>query len=317
VVITRNEERHIGQSLDALKRALQRFPHVQVVLVDSGSADRTVEIASRHAVEIYRYAGSTFSAAAGRRLGLERTQAPYVLFLDGDCCIEPGWIELGLEALERDERIGVVYGRRLEVFEAGTERAGFAAPTPEEYGLGGNAMYRAAAIREVGSFNPYIPAGEEGELLGRLLVAGYKELAIPNLMFTHYTLAKTSTRGFISRLHRGLAHGLGRTLRESVRQGTFLYHARRLNRYLVMLAYLVAGIATAAASLGARSILPIVAWTAFGVLAFLLLCARRRSVRSALFIAMDWLVAAVHLPIDFFRSTPCPEHFSPPIERLR
>jgi glycosyltransferase involved in cell wall biosynthesis len=316
VVIARNEERHIGQCLDALMHALQSMPGTPVILVDSGSTDRTVEIASAYPVEIYSYAGPVYSAAAGRRVGFERTDTRYVLFVDGDCCIEPGWIEVALRQLEHDQSAAVVYGARREVFEGTTGEAAAAAPAAKEYGLGGNALYRAGVLRSAGGFNPYLKAGEEAELLGRIVALGYHPVATPEVMFTHYTLPKSSVVGFTERLRRGLARGLGQTLRLGIRQGLFIYHARRLNRYLITLAYLSAGILALLASLVSRDATWFAAWTAAGLAAFALLCWKRRSVRGATYIVADWICIAVHLPLDFLRAPPDPRHFAPVVEHL-
>ena len=317
VVIARNEERHIGKCLEALMWALENYPSTPVFVVDSGSTDRTVEIASQYPVEIYRYSGPLYSAAAGRRIGFERTSSRYVLFLDGDCCIEPGWIEVALERLERDPAAAVIYGNRAEVFEGACASSAKTALAPDEYGLGGNALYRARALRGVGGFNPYLMAGEEGELLGRIIAAGYYPLSTPETMFIHYTLAKTSVKGFVERLRRGLARGLGQTLRISLSQGLFRYHARRLNRYLLTLAYLASGYISALATIVLGTSAPILVWVACGALGFICLWYRRRSVRSAAFIAADWVSIAVHLPVDFLRAPQRPEDFDPAVELLR
>lgn len=317
VVIARNESRHIGMCLDALMRSLDGYPTAPVVLVDSGSTDATVEIASQYSIDIYRYAGPPYTAAAGRRVGFERTTARYVLFVDGDCCIEPGWIELALERMQQDPRAGVIYGQRTEVFEEASQSAAAAAPPAREYGLGGNALYRAHAMREAGGFNPYLKAGEEAELLARIIACGYHPLATREVMFTHHTLAKSTVRGFTARLRRGLSRGTGQTLRLALAQGLFLYHARRLNRYLITCAYLVGGVLAALASATVRSAVPLAAWLFCGALAFALLSYRRQSVRSAAFIIADWISVAIHLPADFMRKPPHANGFDPDVEQLR
>src|SRR3954469_18147895 len=144
---------------------------------------------------------------------------------------------------------------------------GAAAPAPEEYGLGGNALYRAAALRETGGFNPYLVADEEGELLGRIILCGYHAVSTDDVMFVHYTLAKTSVAGFLRRLRRGLYRGNGQTLRAAASQGMFVYHVRRLNRYPMTLAYLFAGLGSASMAIVLRQPVPLVVWTLSGMVA--------------------------------------------------
>jgi glycosyltransferase involved in cell wall biosynthesis len=317
VVIARNEEKHIAQCLDAVIRAAGRYPDAQMVLVDSNSTDRTVQIASRYPISVYRYCGPPYSAAAGRAVGFARTCSRYVLFVDGDCCIDSAWLDSALKRLDAEPSGGLIYGLRQEVFEEGTQHVAGSAPAAAEYGLGGNALYRSDALRRAGGFNPYLTAGEEAELLGRVLALGYRDLSTDTVMFTHYTLAKTSFVGFLSRLRKGLSRGLGQTLRLSIEQGLFFYHARRLNRYLLALSYLWAGIATTILAFLSRNGRPFMIWALGGAALFLLLCYRRRSVRSAAFIVADWIAVAVHLPGDFLRTPHHPEEFCPPIECLQ
>jgi glycosyl transferase family 2 len=316
VVIARNEERHIGACLEALIRALTHLPGTPLLLVDSGSTDRTVEIARGYEISIYSYAGPVLSAAAGRRIGFERTTSRWVLFIDGDCCVEPDWIELALDMIERNPQAAVIYGTRREVFECANEHAHDAAPTGAEYGLGGNALYRASALHAAGGFDPYLKAGEEAELLGRIMALGYSAIAMPDLMFTHHTLAKTTISGFTARLRRGLAHGLGQTLRLAITQGLFLYHARRLNRVLLTFAFLLGGAVVCILGLiTGKWILPAI-WLVSGALAFATLCFTRRSVRSAAFIVADWVSTAIPLPIDFLRTPPDRNCFAPEVRVL-
>ncbi len=317
VVIARNEERHIANCLGALTIALRGFPHTRVIVVDSHSTDNTVKIAHTFPVEIYRYQGPPFSAAAGRTVGFSYARSEYVLFIDGDCCIEPGWLEQGLSALESTLSAGVVYGERREVFENTAEDAIRAAPKASEYGLGGNGLYRSEVVRRAGGFNPFLPADEEAELLARIKALGFSELAIPHLMFTHYTPPKTTILGYLGRVRRGLARGLGQTLRATLGQKLFLYHARRLNRYLFTLGYLAAGLASAIVSIVFKELTFLAAWGEFGLVAFGLLWLRRRNLRSTLYILADWFTIALFIPLDFLKKPKQREDFQPKVERLQ
>lgn len=77
-IIARNEEKNIGKCLDALK------PYgFEIIVVDTGSTDRTREIASQYTDKIYDFAWiNDFSAA--RNFSLEQASHDYVLVLDCD-----------------------------------------------------------------------------------------------------------------------------------------------------------------------------------------------------------------------------------------
>jgi len=95
-----------------------------------------------------------------------------------------------------------------------------------------------------------------------------------------------------------------------------MYHARRLNRYLLTLAYLFAGAFSAFATVLTRSETPVLIWALFGVANFLYLSYRRRSVQDAALIVADWVSIALYLPADFLRAPQCPEDFDPAVELL-
>ncbi len=76
VVLTKNEERHIGECLDSLDWADER------VVFDDLSTDRTAEIAESRGARVELHRLVTF--AAQREAALCRVQADWVLFVDAD-----------------------------------------------------------------------------------------------------------------------------------------------------------------------------------------------------------------------------------------
>ncbi|HEX4343224.1 MAG TPA: glycosyltransferase [Verrucomicrobiae bacterium] len=77
-LIVKNEEKFIGQCLKSITGL-----DAQIVLVDTGSTDRTVEIAKEHKAEIHSFKWcDDFSAA--RNVALEHATGDWVLVLDAD-----------------------------------------------------------------------------------------------------------------------------------------------------------------------------------------------------------------------------------------
>jgi len=84
-VITQNEERNIAGCLESLKWA------DELVVVDSFSEDRTVEIAGRYTDRVVQHRFTGFVAQAG--YALEQTTCPWVLWLDADERLTPEALE--------------------------------------------------------------------------------------------------------------------------------------------------------------------------------------------------------------------------------
>jgi len=77
-MIVRDAERTIARCLDSVKDAVD-----EIVVVDTGSADRTREIVSRYTDRIYDFPWIDDFAAA-RNFSFERATKDYILWLDAD-----------------------------------------------------------------------------------------------------------------------------------------------------------------------------------------------------------------------------------------
>ncbi len=76
IVLTKNEEPHIGACLDSLAWAERR------VVFDSFSTDRTCEIAREHGAEVLQHPFSDY--ASQRNAALQAVEADWIFFVDAD-----------------------------------------------------------------------------------------------------------------------------------------------------------------------------------------------------------------------------------------
>lgn len=102
----------------------QDWHPVEIVIVDDGSEDDTLDVAHALAKE---YAGlvrvvSRLNGGPGaaRQTGLEASRGEFVQFLDSDDLLLPGKLRVQVEALLSDTEAGIAYGRAL--LEVGGER---------------------------------------------------------------------------------------------------------------------------------------------------------------------------------------------------
>jgi len=92
-LIVKNEEEHLGRCLQSLQGIVD-----EVVIVDTGSEDRTVEIAeSFGATVLHRPWDGDFSAA--RNFGLDHVNGTWVLYIDADEHLQPTTREFVEQAL--------------------------------------------------------------------------------------------------------------------------------------------------------------------------------------------------------------------------
>jgi GT2 family glycosyltransferase len=192
VAIGRNEGERLCQCLtSAIEQKV-----AQVVYVDSGSTDGSVDMARSLGVEVVELDLSIpFTAARARNAGFDRLlqlqpQLELVQFVDGDCELVSGWIDRAVTKLNAHPEIAVVCGRRRERYPEKSIYNRLCdlewdTPIGEATACGGDAMMRITAFQQVGGFNPGLIAGEEPELCVRLRQAGWKIFRLDAEMTRH------------------------------------------------------------------------------------------------------------------------------------
>ena len=222
VAIGRNEGERLRRCFDSIPREIGA-----VVYVDSGSTDRSVELArSRGHSVVDLDMTQPFTAARARnagflRLGEVAAGLEYVQFVDGDCAIAPGWLALAKRTLDEQPGAGAVWGRRRElhpersVYNRVCDVEWNQEPPGDTQVFGGDVMVRTRAVRELGGYNPRIIAGEDPEFAYRLHKQGYRILRVDAEMTVH-DAAITRFRQWWTRTKRsGYAYAQVSALHES------------------------------------------------------------------------------------------------------
>lgn len=108
VVLSWNSARYLGAALASLRREAERVP-TEIVVVDNGSSDNSLEIVGRIAPEarIIRNAANR-GVAAARNQGAEESRAEFVLFLDSDAEMSPGSLDAMVRFLDAHPHVAVV-----------------------------------------------------------------------------------------------------------------------------------------------------------------------------------------------------------------
>lgn len=105
-----NEEKHITRLLDGIRH--QTIEDVQIILVDSGSSDRTVEIANTYGVQVVTIQPQDFTFGRSLNLGISHASADYVVFASAHVYpVYPDWLERLLEPFEND-KVAISYGKQ-------------------------------------------------------------------------------------------------------------------------------------------------------------------------------------------------------------
>jgi glycosyltransferase involved in cell wall biosynthesis len=220
VIPVRDGERDLGALLDALERERPD----EVLVIDSGSRDRSVEIARAAGVELIEIPPAEFGHGRTRNLGAARTTGDLICFLTQDAVPVPGWLAAHREAFSLDARVGACYGphlpradtspmiaRELSEFFAGFSLNGrpvVQGPGDPVFLSNVNASYLRRCWEEI-RFED-VPYAEDQAFARALLAAGWSKVYHPGAAVEHahdYGPVEFMRRYFDE--YRGLRETLG------------------------------------------------------------------------------------------------------------
>jgi O-antigen biosynthesis protein len=195
VIPVRDGERH----LQALLAALHRETPDEVLVIDSGSSDRSLEIARAAGVEVLEIAASDFGHGRTRNLGAESTSGDLICFLTQDAVPVEGWLDAYREAFALGDNVGAAYGPHLPRGDTSpmiarelTEFFAAFAPDghPVEHGPDGpvflsnvNACYSRACWHEIRF--PDVAYAEDQGFARAMLAAGWTKVYHPRAAVEH------------------------------------------------------------------------------------------------------------------------------------
>jgi rhamnosyltransferase len=113
-ILTYNGERYLGAILEAI-RAQGYAGHTEVLVIDSGSSDRTLDVVAAHPeVRLHTIPNSEFGHGRTRALAARLAHTDYVAYLTHDAVpLGSDWLGAILEPMLDDERVVAVMGKQV------------------------------------------------------------------------------------------------------------------------------------------------------------------------------------------------------------
>jgi GT2 family glycosyltransferase len=113
VVPSWNGREHLDQVLESL--AEQRYRDFETIVVDNGSTDGSVAHLAEAWPDVRVVAlDDNRGFAAAVNVGIESSTAEFVALVNNDVELEPGWLEIAVDALDRHPGAGSVASKLLE-----------------------------------------------------------------------------------------------------------------------------------------------------------------------------------------------------------
>lgn len=167
-----NQGAYLGEAVESV--LAQRYPELELTVVDDGSEDNSHEVAARYP-GVRRLRQANRGVAAARNRGLAASAGEYVVFLDADDRLLPDALEVGIGELLAAPEAAFAAGRPRDIGRAGKVIREAAQPliSRDHYlklleecfiWSGSSVVYRRAPLEAVGAFNEDRAAADDYEL---------------------------------------------------------------------------------------------------------------------------------------------------------
>jgi glycosyltransferase involved in cell wall biosynthesis len=120
VIPSLNQGRYLEQALRSLID--QQYPYLELIVVDGGSTDGSVEILKNHSSQLRWWCSEEDSGQAqGLNKGFAQTSGDIMAWLNSDDQLAPGALASVAAYMSRNPQVDVVYGNRILVDQEGRE----------------------------------------------------------------------------------------------------------------------------------------------------------------------------------------------------
>jgi len=191
-----NTEKYVGEAIESIIN--ETYTNWELICVDDGSTDRTLEIMREYAASDPRIRVFANSENRGqpytRNRIIELAQGPILAPQDADDISLPRRLEEGVAVLTAEPDLAVVGGGWIEIDEDGDETGRRQIPPQDaadrwisgDFDGGyvplcqGSCLMRAGAIRAIGGYDEHFELAQDVDLYRRLSL-GYKLKTVPTL----------------------------------------------------------------------------------------------------------------------------------------
>jgi|WetSurMetagenome_2_1015567.scaffolds.fasta_scaffold03294_3 glycosyltransferase involved in cell wall biosynthesis len=216
-----NAGKHIGKLLDSLDAVEYPKDLLEVIVVDNGSSDDTVQVVRQHSVSLVTEA-SLHNPGTARNAGVRRAKGEVIAFIDADCFATGSWIVAALATMH-EQQADVVAGRvqwdystprnAAEFFDSLVHLRNDITVPKNGTAVTANLLVRAAVFQKTGLF-PEWKAGEDGAFCLRAAAAGYRLVYSNDVVVVHKprkfrSLLRKAWR--VGSYYRNLCMVIGRT----------------------------------------------------------------------------------------------------------
>jgi GT2 family glycosyltransferase len=206
VIVNYNGAAYLGDCLESVQRGLPL--DCEIILVDNASTDESLRLVRERFPQVkLLHSNHNLGFAGGNNFGAQLARGRYLVFLNPDTLVEPGWLQALLAPLESDPQVGLTTARIVLMSDpatintcgnqihlsgltlcrgADTPRELWDAPAEVSAVSGAAFAIRRDLFVEIGGFDSdFFLYMEDTDLSWRARLAGYTCLYVPGSVVHH------------------------------------------------------------------------------------------------------------------------------------
>ena len=132
IIASYNHQDYIARTLESLEK--QTFQNFEIILIDDGSTDKTVEVARNFHSRAQIFTQQNQGVVAARNQGVSLAKGKYICLVDSDDIVLPNRFEKQVAALENDIQFSLVFADALIIDSNGNNIGKFSDVYPVKSG---------------------------------------------------------------------------------------------------------------------------------------------------------------------------------------
>jgi len=176
-----NGETYLAETLESYQR--NAFPGVELIVVDDGSTDSSVEILKTKVPSVKLLTQTNGGPSKARNLALQKAEGTYIAFLDADDLWPPGTLEKLHGALSHNLEAGIAQGK-IETFASGPVAEQIRHRLKDEpfYGVNlGSSLFKREDLLRMGGLDETLRHGEDTDFWFRCWEEGLEKTLVPHI----------------------------------------------------------------------------------------------------------------------------------------
>lgn len=185
----------------AIQSALdQSYPNTEVILIDNGSSDHSVELTKSNFPEIKIIElDENYGCAGGRNRGIEYCKGEFIFYLDNDGVLNKDAVQIAYDDIKEDENIAVITGSIYDFQSPDEIDTEINPESTKKYRfnnfLGGICMHRKSIYAKIGMYPMHFTyGGEEWYLTCKILDNDLKIIKDESMILWHKRSDKARNR---------------------------------------------------------------------------------------------------------------------------